>query len=672
MVLSYTLPSYQHSYTYDVHAAVQTYLTNNPSVTLSDGVYSVSFGCTDAAGNTNSNTGTLIIYGSDAPVTTIHTQNGYSANGYWYASASNGTVYFTETDITGLGTATGHAQATSITTPSTVVGPTVIAFGSPTANTYTLGGLGITTQDGYNLNSYASNAYNSDSANSQTSATQKVAYDTTGPNAPTFAATNANTSTSTSSVAYFSALPTVTISATDPALTASVLGSGVKSIYYQLSTSSTAPSTALPGSWTLGSTFNPSSLSAGTYYLYAVAVDNVGNIGAIGTLEVVYDPATPTTSLYVNGSLMSTTVINYVSAVQSATLSTTDTDVSSLSFKVDNGSKTTYSALDTTLKDELSPAGSHTVKYGATSNAGLTDEWNTATVVVSTTAPTTSLTVSGSVYNNGIYWVKSTPTVTITGVDTSGAPVTIHYTVDGIISGSLASPANINSVTSINALLSTVGTHTVSFYGTSAGGTETPVHTATITYDVTAPTASVSALTINGSSAINVTLADAGSGINVAASYYTIDGGAQQSFTSTSPKSGARPSLQYYPSSVTATSSTSKAAHTVTVYAVDALGNSNTTTTSLSASIWSTPILTSLSPNSANHGSAATKITAYGYNFIKGAVIYWGNSSLTTTFVDSGTLTATLSKTQLQKAGSVSVTVKSSGFLSNALPFTLN
>ncbi|MFN7935550.1 MAG: IPT/TIG domain-containing protein [Bryobacteraceae bacterium] len=72
----------------------------------------------------------------------------------------------------------------------------------------------------------------------------------------------------------------------------------------------------------------------------------------------------------------------------------------------------------------------------------------------------------------------------------------------------------------------------------------------------------------------------------------------------------------------------------------------------------SAPQITSLSPNTVQSGSPATLLTVKGTNFASGATIQFNGVDLTpTTFVDAGTLTATIPATQLTTTGNFPVVV---------------
>jgi hypothetical protein len=88
----------------------------------------------------------------------------------------------------------------------------------------------------------------------------------------------------------------------------------------------------------------------------------------------------------------------------------------------------------------------------------------------------------------------------------------------------------------------------------------------------------------------------------------------------------------------------------------------------------SAPTLNSLSPPSATAGGAGFPLTVNGSGFASTAEVRWNGSPRTTTFNNSGQVTAAIPATDIAVMGSALVTVVNSlgGTPSNALPFTIN
>ncbi len=87
------------------------------------------------------------------------------------------------------------------------------------------------------------------------------------------------------------------------------------------------------------------------------------------------------------------------------------------------------------------------------------------------------------------------------------------------------------------------------------------------------------------------------------------------------------------------------------------------------------PVATSLSPSSAVAGSEAFTLTVNGSSFVPGAVVEWGGSNRSTTFVSSSKLTASISAADVGTAGTVQVKVTNPaprGGTSAGLTFTID
>jgi alpha-tubulin suppressor-like RCC1 family protein len=86
------------------------------------------------------------------------------------------------------------------------------------------------------------------------------------------------------------------------------------------------------------------------------------------------------------------------------------------------------------------------------------------------------------------------------------------------------------------------------------------------------------------------------------------------------------------------------------------------------------PVLSSIAPDSATAGGSGFTLTATGADFVNGAVVRWNGSDRTTTFVDSGTLTAAIPASDIASPGTADVTVFNpapGGGESNALELSI-
>jgi len=78
-----------------------------------------------------------------------------------------------------------------------------------------------------------------------------------------------------------------------------------------------------------------------------------------------------------------------------------------------------------------------------------------------------------------------------------------------------------------------------------------------------------------------------------------------------------------------------------------------------------------MSPASAVAGGLGFTLTTNGQNFVNGAVVYWNQTALTTTFVSANQLTAAVPAPLILTAGVVQITVLQSGILSAAAIFAV-
>ncbi|MDR3668964.1 MAG: hypothetical protein P4L35_19215, partial [Ignavibacteriaceae bacterium] len=86
------------------------------------------------------------------------------------------------------------------------------------------------------------------------------------------------------------------------------------------------------------------------------------------------------------------------------------------------------------------------------------------------------------------------------------------------------------------------------------------------------------------------------------------------------------------------------------------------------------PAATSLSPSSATAGGTSFTLTVNGSNFISSSVVKWNGTSLTTTYVSSAKVTATVPAADIVSAGTATVTVFNptpGGGTSSGLTFTI-
>jgi hypothetical protein len=85
-----------------------------------------------------------------------------------------------------------------------------------------------------------------------------------------------------------------------------------------------------------------------------------------------------------------------------------------------------------------------------------------------------------------------------------------------------------------------------------------------------------------------------------------------------------------------------------------------------------TPAITGLSPSSTLAGGAAFTLTVNGSNFVEGSTVQWGSTALGTTFENPSQLKAAVPASLIATAGTVAVTVTTSGVTSSAANFTVS
>jgi hypothetical protein len=83
------------------------------------------------------------------------------------------------------------------------------------------------------------------------------------------------------------------------------------------------------------------------------------------------------------------------------------------------------------------------------------------------------------------------------------------------------------------------------------------------------------------------------------------------------------------------------------------------------------PKITQLSPSSAMAGGPAFALTIQGTGFGTDSLVYWGTTTLTTTYDTTTQVTANITVADIMNAGMVQVYVRSGGANSNAMTLTI-
>jgi hypothetical protein len=189
-------------------------------------------------------------------------------------------------------------------------------------------------------------------------------------------------------------------------------------------------------------------------------------------------------------------------------------------YKVDGGATQTYSA-----PFSISTDGTHTVSYWSVDVAGNTESAHSSTVKIDTVAPTTQSNVSGTSFNG---WYLDLAQVSLTASDNSSGVANTYYAIDGGATQTYLNAFNVNGG----------GSHTVQYWSVDEVGNVESQHSLTVNVDSGAPTTQISTSGTVGSngwhqSSVQVALsASDNSQVGVATIYYSVDGGATQTYSS--------------------------------------------------------------------------------------------------------------------------------------------
>ena len=246
------------------------------------------------------------------------------------------------------------------------------------------------------------------------------------------------------------------------------------------------------------------------------AFDNAGNAATSPTQTVNIDITGPAITVTLPsadglGGWYRTAPVTVAALASDAT-----SGLGSIQYSIDGGAQQAgTSAL-------ISTDGMHAVSFIAVDNAGNTTTSSTQTIKVDTTGPAVTVTLPTADGSDG--WYKTVPvTVTALASDATSGLSSLQYFVDG---GALQAGSS--------ALISTDGTHTVSFRAVDNAGNVTTSAMQTIKVDTTGPAITSTTTGTLGGGGWYITTAqvigaatDATSGL--AGIQYSIDGGDWQS-----------------------------------------------------------------------------------------------------------------------------------------------
>jgi hypothetical protein len=327
----------------------------------------------------------------------------------------------------------------------------------------------------------------------------------------------------------------------------------------------------------------------GSHTITYWSVDDAGNVEAAETAQLALDDVEPSTSIAVTPASPDGSG-GWYATTPSFTLSASDatSGVASTLYKIDSGTTQTYSGAASI------PDGQHTITYWSVDSAGNVESaTTTSTIKVDTVKPSTSIAITPASPDGSDGWRVSATSFTLGASDATSGVASTFYKIDGGATQTYA-----GSAVSIPQ-----GSHTVSYWSVdTAGNTESAATTPAIKVDLVKPstTLTTSPATPDGSnnwfqrSSVTFTLSATDATSGVANSYYTIDGGGQQTYSGTVTVS-------------------TQGDHTVTYWSVDNAGNTEATATThikLDNVAPATTIATSpASPDGANNWFQRASVT---------------------------------------------------------------
>ena len=265
----------------------------------------------------------------------------------------------------------------------------------------------------------------------------------------------------------------------------------------------------------------------GTHQVTYFSTDNAGNVEMPQTLTLQIDSTPPTTTSNVTGTAGDNGWFRSGQPVV-MTLGATDNAGGS------GVAVTYYSVNGGALQEYTSPVtfqnGSYTVSYYSVDVAGNQEAAQSVAFQVDETPPTTVAKPSGTQGHDG--WWLSSVSVTLTANDNPGGSgvATTQYVVDGGTLQTYSGPFTVAGD----------GTHQVTYFSTDNAGNLEAVQTLTVKIDTTPPTTTANVTGEPGSHGwfkagqpVVLTLgATDNGGSGVATTYYSVNGGAFQAYSS--------------------------------------------------------------------------------------------------------------------------------------------
>jgi hypothetical protein len=472
-------PSSALTTTYSLdNGPTQSYTAGQSIAISGDGTHTLTFQSQDPGGATETPKTLTFLIDATPPVTTAKLAGSVGTGGVYVGPV---TVTLTATDaISG-------------------VASTSYSLDGAKAQTYA-GPFTVTSAGNHNLSFFSTNKAG------DVEAVNTLGFTVASTTAPTTVATPSGPAGTNG---WYTGPVGVTLSATDPNYPSSAL-----TTTFSLDKGTTQ-------SYTSGQSIAIS--GDGTHTLTFQSQDPGGATETLETLTVKIDATPPVTTAKLAGSLGTGGV--YVGAV-TVTLTATDaiSGIASTSYSLDGTPAQTYSGPFT-----VTSPGTHTLSFFSTNKAGDVEAANTLGFTnVASSAPTTVATPTGPAGTNGWYTGAVSVSLSATDQNYPSSALTTTFSLDNGPTKSYTAGQSI--------AISRDGTHTLTFQSKDpAGATESP-STLTVKIDTTPPvtTAALAGPTGVGGvyiGPVTVTLKATDSTSGVAATYYVLDGAAQQAYS---------------------------------------------------------------------------------------------------------------------------------------------
>lgn len=441
----------------------------NPFSISDEGIHVVSYWSVDGVGNAESHHFLVIRIDSTAPSTQL-TVNGTNGNNGWYVGAS-----------VQVGLDSSDSRSGVAATYYTVDGGTT--------NTFT-GAFTVSGNAAHQIRFWSVD----NAGNTEVQQASTVKLDSVKPS------TQYAYGDLPASNGYYIRALQITLTASDNL-------SGVANTYYQIDSGATQTYTA------------PFTISEdGTHVVRWWSVDVAGNTEDPFTRNIKVDRTVPVTTATLSGTAGANGW--YGTPVQ-VTLAATENGSGLVNsyYTLDWGQPITYSGPFT-----LSTSGVHRVFYWSADLAGNYEPLQFLDIKIDVTAPSTQATLGGT-FSNG--WYRNPAQVSLTASDSDSGVANRYYTIDGGATQTYASPFNISAG----------GSHVVNYWTVDVVGNTESQQSLTVQIDVSAPSTQLSASGTAGTngwyrSTVQVSLTGTDSEAGVASTYFSVDGGPTQTYTS--------------------------------------------------------------------------------------------------------------------------------------------